>query len=46
MSANKFDEPAQTSGDVAAFTTQSMSDFLNEIAQKAKTEYSRGRILK
>lgn len=46
MSANKFDEPAQTSGDVAAFTTQSMSDFLNEIAQKAKTEYSKGRIFK
>ena len=46
MSANKFDEPAQTTGDVAAFTTQSMSDFLNEIAAKAKTEYSKGRIFK
>ena len=46
MSASKFDKPAKTSGEVATFTTQSMSDFLNEIAKKAKTEYSKGRIFK
>lgn len=46
MSANKFDEPAQIDGDVAAIIIQSMSDFLNETAKKAKTDYSRELVFK